>query len=42
MIDIFYGRRPLGDFDQLVRDWRNDGGDQIRGEFEQAYAASHS
>jgi putative aldouronate transport system substrate-binding protein len=42
MIDIFYGRRPLSDFDQLVSDWKNNGGDQIRGELEQAYAAAKS
>ena len=36
--DIVAGRRPLGDFDQLVKDWRNNGGDQIRHEYEQALA----
>lgn len=40
LIDIFYGRRPLTDFDQIVRDWKSNGGDQIRGELEDAYAAS--
>jgi len=40
MIDIFYGRRPVSDFDQLVQEWKSGGGDQIRGELEQAYAAS--
>jgi putative aldouronate transport system substrate-binding protein len=42
MIDIFYGRRPLTDFDQLVTDWKTNAGDQIRGELEQAYAAAKS
>lgn len=40
MIDIFYGRRPLSDFDGIVREWKSEGGDQIRGELEQAYAAA--
>ena len=42
MIDIFYGRRPVSDFDQLMSDWKSNGGDQFRGELEQAYAASKS
>lgn len=36
LTDIVAGRRPFGDFDQLVRDWRSAGGDQIRAEYEQA------
>jgi putative aldouronate transport system substrate-binding protein len=32
--DIVTGRRPLSDFDQLVRDWRSNGGDQIRAELQ--------
>ena len=40
LTDIFYGRRSLGDFDQIVGDWKANGGDQIRGELEDAYAAS--
>jgi putative aldouronate transport system substrate-binding protein len=36
--DIVAGRRPLSDFSQLVTDWRNGGGDQIRHEYEQALA----
>jgi putative aldouronate transport system substrate-binding protein len=38
--DIVAGRRPVSDFDQLVTNWRNNGGDQIRHEYEQALAAS--
>jgi hypothetical protein len=34
------GRRPTADFDQLVTDWRNGGGDQIRHEYEQALTAA--
>jgi putative aldouronate transport system substrate-binding protein len=39
LIDIIVGRRPMSDYDQLVSDWRSAGGDTIRSEFEQAYAA---
>ena len=33
--DIIFGRSEVSTLDQLVRDWRDGGGDQIRGEFEQ-------
>jgi putative aldouronate transport system substrate-binding protein len=36
LTDIIFGRAELSTFDQLVRDWRSQGGDQIRSEFEQA------
>jgi putative aldouronate transport system substrate-binding protein len=39
-IDIVAGRRPMTDYDQLVQDWRTGGGDAIRAEFQQAYAAA--
>jgi putative aldouronate transport system substrate-binding protein len=35
-VDIVLGRRPMGDFDGLVREWQSGGGDQIRQEFQQA------
>jgi putative aldouronate transport system substrate-binding protein len=38
--DVLAGRRPLGDFDQLVKDWQTNGGNQIRMELQQAIAAS--
>jgi putative aldouronate transport system substrate-binding protein len=38
--DVMAGRRPITDFDGLVRDWRATGGDQIRSEYEQAIAAA--
>jgi putative aldouronate transport system substrate-binding protein len=38
--DVVLGRRPLTDFDQLVKDWRDAGGDQIRNELEHSLAAS--
>jgi putative aldouronate transport system substrate-binding protein len=40
--DIFFGRRPLSDYDQIVKDWRAGGGDQIRSELEDAYQRARS
>jgi putative aldouronate transport system substrate-binding protein len=40
MIDIVAGRRPLSDFDGLLREWKTGGGDAIRGELEAAYASA--
>ena len=34
--DIIFGRSPVSSLDQLVRDWRAQGGDTIRREFEAA------
>ncbi|GAA3306974.1 hypothetical protein [Nonomuraea dietziae] len=31
---IIAGRAPVSDLDQLVKDWRAQGGDKIRAEFE--------
>lgn len=33
---IAYGRESLSTLDQVVKDWRTEGGDQIRAEYEQA------
>jgi putative aldouronate transport system substrate-binding protein len=38
--DIVQGRRPITDLDGLVADWRNNVGDKIRGEFQDALAAA--
>jgi putative aldouronate transport system substrate-binding protein len=38
--DILAGRRPLSDFDQVVKDWQNNGGNSIRTELEQSIAAA--
>ncbi|MBV9329710.1 MAG: extracellular solute-binding protein [Chloroflexi bacterium] len=38
--DMVTGRSPLNALDQLLNDWRSAGGDQIRAEYEQAYADS--
>jgi putative aldouronate transport system substrate-binding protein len=39
--DLVTGRGPLTDLDSLVRDWKTNGGDQIRIEYQKAYAAAH-
>jgi putative aldouronate transport system substrate-binding protein len=38
--EIVVGRQPLGFFDQVVREWRDGGGEQARGEFQQEIAAA--
>jgi putative aldouronate transport system substrate-binding protein len=40
LVDFVVGRRPLSEYDSLVATWRSNGGDQMRAEFQQAYAAS--
>jgi putative aldouronate transport system substrate-binding protein len=40
LVDFVVGRRPMSEYGQLVSDWRSNGGDQMRTEFEQAYAAA--
>jgi putative aldouronate transport system substrate-binding protein len=39
MIDIVTGRRPMNDFDALLREWKTGGGDTIRGELEAVLAS---
>ena len=39
MFDIVLGRRDPADFDQLVKDWQNNGGNQIRTELQRGLAA---
>ncbi len=34
--DIIAGRRPVADFDQMIKDWQSAGGEQIRKEFQDA------
>jgi len=36
--EVVLGRQPVSAIDQLIKDWRSQGGDQIRAEFEQAIA----
>jgi putative aldouronate transport system substrate-binding protein len=38
--DVVQGRRPLADLDTLVGEWRQKVGDKMRGEFQDAIAAS--
>jgi len=38
--DIVVGRAPLSDLDGLIRDWRNNGGDKARAEYQEALAAA--
>jgi putative aldouronate transport system substrate-binding protein len=38
--DIVAGRRPINDYDQLVKDWQSAGGEQIRKELLEAMAAA--
>ena len=37
--EVVLGRAPVSSIDQLISDWKSQGGDQIRAEFEQAIAA---
>ena len=37
--DIIAGRRPMSDYDGLVKDWQTNGGDQIRKEYLQQMGA---
>jgi putative aldouronate transport system substrate-binding protein len=39
MTAIITGRQPLSDWDQLVKEWRRGGGDEVRVDYEKAYAA---
>lgn len=39
-VDIVVGRRPLSDYDQVVAEWRNTGGEQSRKEYLEAFAAN--
>jgi putative aldouronate transport system substrate-binding protein len=38
--DIVQGRRPIGDLDSLISDWRQKAGDKMRSEFQDAIAAA--
>ncbi len=40
LVDMIAGRRALTDFDQLVKDWQNNGGEQIRKEYMDAIQAA--
>ena len=38
--DIVQSRRPLSDYDSLVKEWLSNGGEQIRREYAEALAAA--
>ncbi|HEY0583113.1 MAG TPA: hypothetical protein VGE94_13085 [Chloroflexota bacterium] len=38
--EILFGKQPLSVFDDLVKQWRANGGDTIRSEYEQAFQAN--
>jgi putative aldouronate transport system substrate-binding protein len=40
LVDIVVGRRPMADYDQMVRDWLNNGGEAIRKEYQESIAAT--
>ena len=40
--DIIAGRRPMGDYDALLQDWRTQGGNQVKDELSQSYASLQS
>jgi putative aldouronate transport system substrate-binding protein len=40
LVDIVVGRRDLSDYDQVVKDWQNAGGEQIRKEYTESIAAA--
>jgi putative aldouronate transport system substrate-binding protein len=37
MNDILFGRQPVSTLDELVKEWRTNGGDAIRSEYEKAF-----
>jgi putative aldouronate transport system substrate-binding protein len=39
--ELVTGRAPLSNLDQMLADWRSGGGDQIRQDYEQAYAQAN-
>jgi len=39
-VDIVVGRRPMADYDQMVKDWLANGGEAIRKEYQQSISAS--
>jgi putative aldouronate transport system substrate-binding protein len=38
--DMVVGRRPMGDYDQIVKDWQTNGGETIRKEYMDSIAAT--
>jgi len=42
MNDILFGRQPVSTLDGIVSEWRSNGGDAIRAEYEKAYAQANA
>jgi putative aldouronate transport system substrate-binding protein len=42
LAELLFGKRPVSALDDLVKDWRTNGGDRIRGEYEQAFQAARA
>jgi len=40
IVDLVVGRRPFSDYDQIVKDWQGNGGEQIRTEYQESIAGS--
>jgi len=40
IVDLVVGRRPFSDYDQIVKDWQTNGGEQIRTEYQESIAAT--
>ena len=40
LVDLVVGRRQMSEYDQVVKDWQNNGGEQIRQEFAESIAGS--
>jgi putative aldouronate transport system substrate-binding protein len=40
LVDIVVGRRQMADYEQLVKDWRDAGGEQIRKEYQESIAGT--
>jgi putative aldouronate transport system substrate-binding protein len=39
LVDIVVGRKQMSDYEQLVKDWQTNGGEQIRNEYAESIAA---
>jgi putative aldouronate transport system substrate-binding protein len=42
MNDILFGRQPVSTFDDIVKEWRANGGDTIRAEYERAFQQANA
>ena len=40
LVDIVVGRRQMSEFEQLVKDWQTNGGEQIRKEYPESIAGT--